>query len=157
MGNGTSSSEGYIEAYNSTSGMWGILCDQSFGIIDAHVVCKMLGFTTAIEALSNSAADDLYGNPPSSSNFVLDNLDCSGSEKSVFDCPTTGESTNNCKASGVRCSTGKLWLILKQFVTREHPNMISLQKKCTKKEILWYVQIYYWGDKGNMIDQKTRI
>ena len=108
IGNGTSSSEGYIEAYNSTSGIWGILCDQSFGIIDAHVVCKMLGFTTAIEALSNSAADDLYGNPPSSSNFVLDNLDCSGSEKSIFDCPKTGESTENCKASGVRCSTSKL-------------------------------------------------
>ena len=106
MGNGTSSSEGYIEAYNSTSGMWGILCDQSFGIIDAHVVCKMLGFTTAVEALSNSAADDLYGNPPSSSNFVLDNLDCSGTEKSIFDCPKTGESTESCKASGARCSTG---------------------------------------------------
>ena len=108
IGNGTSSSEGYIEAYNSTSGIWGILCDQSFGIIDAHVVCKMLGFTTAVEALSNWEADDLYGNPPSSSNFVLDNLDCSGSEKSVFDCPTTGESTNNCRASGVRCATSKL-------------------------------------------------
>ena len=110
IGNGISSSEGYIEAYNSTSGIWGILCDQSFGIIDAHVVCKMLGFTTAIEALSNSAAEDLYGNPPSSSNFVLDNLDCSGSEKSVFACPLTGELSGTCEASqiaGVKCSESK--------------------------------------------------
>ena len=60
---------------------------------------------------SGSVGSDLYGTSPSGSNFVLDNLACSGSETSVFHCPTTGESNGNCEASqiaGTKCATSKL-------------------------------------------------
>ena len=58
---------------NESNGQWGLICDNSFGITDAHVVCKMLGYPTAILALANSANDELYGSVPSGSDFVLDN------------------------------------------------------------------------------------
>ena len=106
-GSGSSATEGYVEALNSTTGQWGGVCDNSFDIIDAHVICKMLGYPTAIKALADSAADDLYGTP-FDSNFVLNNLACKGSEASVFDCPLTGESIENCEAfeiAGVICAT----------------------------------------------------
>ena len=58
-GNGSSATEGYVEALGS-NGQWGGICDNSFDIFDAHVVCTMLGFPTAIKALSNGAAAVLY-------------------------------------------------------------------------------------------------
>ena len=110
-GNGSSATEGYVQAFNVSSGLWGNVCDNSFGIIDAHVVCKMLGFPTAIAALGNSAAADLYGIAPSGSNFTVYDLNCRGTESSVFHCPPTGESTEYCEASQiacVKCAKGKL-------------------------------------------------
>ena len=110
-GNGSSPTEGYVEAFDINNGQWGGICDNSFNILDAHVICKMLGFNTSIVALTNGAADELYGTAPSGSNFVLDNLDCTGFEKSVFDCPLTGELSDVCEAShiaGVKCAASTL-------------------------------------------------
>ena len=110
-GNGSSLTEGFVEALNTTTGRWGGVCHNSFDVIDAHVVCRMMGFTTAIVALANGAADDLYGTLPSNSSFVLDNLACSGLETSIFDCRQTGELSEICDVSqiaGVKCATSKL-------------------------------------------------
>ena len=110
-GIGSSETEGYVEALNTANGQWGGVCDNSFDILDAHVVCKMLGFNTSITAVANSGTNDLYGNAPSGSYFVLDNLDCSGSENSLFDCQLTGELSTPCEAPqivGVKCSASKL-------------------------------------------------
>ena len=109
-GNGSSATEGYVQAFNISSSLWGNICDNSFGIIDAHVICKMLGFPTAIAALGHSTADNLYG-IPSETDFVLSNLDCAGTETSVFRCPLTGEEDEDCLASeiaGVKCATSKI-------------------------------------------------
>ena len=108
-GNGSSPTEGFIEALG-TDNQWGGICDHGFDLFDAHVVCKMLGFPTAIESLVNGAATHLYGTASSGSNFTLNNLECTGAESSVFDCPLTGELTENCEASeiaGVKCVTSK--------------------------------------------------
>ena len=109
-GNGSSTTEGYVEAMGP-NGQWGSVCSNSFDIFDAHVVCRMLGFPTAMVALANGVAANLYDTAPSGSNFVLDNLHCTGSESSVFHCPITGELTDNCGASeiaGVKCATSKI-------------------------------------------------
>ena len=45
-GVGSSDIEGYVEAFNATSGQWGGICDNNFDFYEAHVVCKMLGFPT---------------------------------------------------------------------------------------------------------------
>ena len=109
-GTESTETEGYIEVLG-IDGQWGGVCDNGFDIHDAHVICKMLGYPTAIEALANGAADDLYGTAPSGSNFTLDNLDCSSSESSIFDCPLSSELAEVCDASkiaGVKCAKSKI-------------------------------------------------
>ena len=113
-GTESTESEGYIEVLG-IDGQWGGVCDNGFDIHDAHVICKMLGYPTAIEALANGAADDLYGTAPSGSNFTLDNLNCNGKETSIFHCSLTGELAKTCEASqiaGVKCTKSKICPIL---------------------------------------------
>ena len=117
-GTGSSKSKGYVEALG-TNGQWGGVCDDhSFGLNDAHVVCKMLGFPSAKAALDNGDAWRVYGIAPSGSNFVLSQLGCYGSETSIFDCKHPGEwvpgyweGYSSCSAeeiAGVECAIGKL-------------------------------------------------
>ena len=43
--------------------------------------------------------------------FVFKNLDCTGGEASIFDCPLSGEWNEDCDASkkaGVQCASSKL-------------------------------------------------
>ena len=129
-GIGSTESEGYVEALG-TDGQWAGICDNSFDIFDAHVICKMLGFSTAIEALTNSTADDLYGTAPSGSNFTLNNLDCSGSESSVFDCPLTGEVSENCEATkiaGVRCACVSYFILKLKLLNKSEIKKNDLVK-----------------------------
>ena len=103
-----------MEAFDVINGQWGGVCDNSFDLFDAHVICSMLGFPTAMTALANSDAYELYGTAPSGSNFTLDNLACTGSELSVFHCKLTGELTDKCEAwqiAGVKCATSKMCLV----------------------------------------------
>ena len=109
-GNGSSVNEGYVEGLGF-NGQWGGICDDNFDINDANVICRMLGFPSAIAALAFSSADALYGTAESGDNFVLDDLECTGNETSVFDCLHNGEWNENCVATdiaGVQCATSKL-------------------------------------------------
>ena len=102
-GTGSSASEGYVEALG-TNGQWGGVCDDNFDINAAHVICRMLGYPSAIAALD--AYSHKYGDNPSGSSYVLDNLNCDGSELSVFDCSHPGEWQEDCGAdeiASVRC------------------------------------------------------
>ena len=108
-GTGSSESRGYVEALG-TYGQWGGVCDDSFHIEDAHVVCKMLGFPSAKKALASGTADNVYGTAPSGNDFVLDDLDCKGNEASVFDCQHNGVWNEDCGATdiaGVQCATSE--------------------------------------------------
>ena len=91
-----------------TNGQWGGICSHGFDIHDANVVCRMLGFPFA-----TGIANDVYGTAPSGNNFILEELDCTGNETSVFDClPHNGEwMYTYCFAgeiAGVQCATSKL-------------------------------------------------
>ena len=41
----TAEGEGYIEISNNGGLSWGGVCDDYYGIVDAHVFCRMAGFT----------------------------------------------------------------------------------------------------------------
>ncbi len=46
---GTSDLEGRVEVCNN--GEWGTVCDDSWGVEDATVVCRQLGYASASESL----------------------------------------------------------------------------------------------------------
>ena len=97
---GALSSEGRVEIFYQ--GQWGTVCDDLWGLPDARVVCRQLGFPDAQRAVS--ATDHFStGDGP----IFLDDVECSGSESQLSDCSHRGWNVNNCGHSedaGVICS-----------------------------------------------------
>ena len=78
---------------------WGTVCDDWFEDADAEVACRMLGFTGG-EAVGMAHFGEGTGD------IVLDNLECTGSEGSLWDCERNEWGEHNCGHSedaGVRC------------------------------------------------------
>ena len=76
------------------------MCDDSWDITDATVVCRQLGYHRA--AAANQRA--YFGR--GSGDILLDDLECTGSEGSLFQCPHNGIYSHNCAHSedaGVTC------------------------------------------------------
>ena len=72
-------------------GSWGTICDDRFDINDAIVVCKQIGFTTAIS---------FYTSPfEGSGNIWLDEVRCSGSEPFINACSHAGWGIHDCSHS----------------------------------------------------------
>lgn len=91
-----SSSRGRVEVFHEN--VWGTVCDDSFDTVDASVVCKMLGFQRATQVFTAGAG---------TGRIWLDEMRCTGNERSIFDCPHAGMGVNNCNHSedvGVSCA-----------------------------------------------------
>ena len=90
---------GLVEIYNSKKSRYEYICDEGWDINDAHVVCRMLGFPGAIDATVRSE----YGEPHLV-DISMSNVECNGTEDSIFDCPH--QSYSNCsrsRSAGVQC------------------------------------------------------
>ena len=61
---------------------WRGVCDDDFDMNEANVICKMLGYRSAKSITTGSG----YGKYDESSTFALDNINCSGNEKTLQDC-----------------------------------------------------------------------
>ncbi|XP_053274173.1 deleted in malignant brain tumors 1 protein [Pleuronectes platessa] len=79
---------GRVEIYHA--GQWGTVCDDSWDLNDANVVCRQLGCGRARSALQNAA----FG--PGSGPIWLDDVICSGREPSITDCRHQGFGVHNC-------------------------------------------------------------
>ncbi|EDO39966.1 predicted protein, partial [Nematostella vectensis] len=96
---GSSMKEGRVEVLHN--GAWGTVCDDSWDMNDARVVCGMLGYHQALNAY-------LGGHFPQGSGQIwLDEVACTGSESDIAQCPHIGWGTHNCghdEDAGARCS-----------------------------------------------------
>ncbi len=79
---GGSQNEGKVEVYYN--GTWGTLCDFVWGLNEAGVVCRQLGFRGAGVAEQSRSYDQ------GSVAISFDDLSCSGVESSLFSCSHTG-------------------------------------------------------------------
>ena len=100
LSGGRSDAEGRVEIlYN---GEWGTICDDFWDLDNARVVCRQLGFRTALRAPIATKAMFGQGKGP----IWLDNVHCTGTEKSIDDCSHSGWGEHNCLHSedaGVVC------------------------------------------------------
>ena len=94
LAGGNASHEGRVEV--KVFGHWGAVCDDLFGLNDANVVCRQLGFELgAKQALTQSA----FG---SASPILMDAVPCRGDETSLADCAFAGWGVSNCSPDEVR-------------------------------------------------------
>ncbi|XP_071842198.1 uncharacterized protein [Apostichopus japonicus] len=97
---GGNSSAGRVEIY--LDGMWGTVCDDYWGIEDANVVCRQLGFAGA----SVAYGDAFFG--PGNEPTHLDDVACRGNESSLLDCnKALYENCNHYEDAGVACITSE--------------------------------------------------
>ena len=79
-------------------GQVGTVCDHSWDDVDASVVCRQMGCT-------GGAAVQAFGG--GSGPIWMDEVDCSGSEATLVDCPSSGWGIHDCSHSddaGVCCT-----------------------------------------------------
>lgn len=79
---GLSSNEGLVQVL--LAGYWGTVCDYKWGLLDAIVVCRQLGYLTALAAPTRAA----YGQ---GTGFTwMSGLSCTGYEDSITQCTSSG-------------------------------------------------------------------
>ncbi|CAH3183878.1 unnamed protein product [Porites evermanni] len=94
-----SHAQGRVEVFYN--GIWGTVCDDSWDLNDAKVVCRQLGFGRAIKAYISAA----FG--PGDGKIWMDDARCTGSERSLTECSHNGWGVEDCdhgEDAGVLCS-----------------------------------------------------
>ncbi|XP_010189718.1 PREDICTED: macrophage receptor MARCO [Mesitornis unicolor] len=86
---------GRVEVFHN--GYWGTICDDGWDTKDAAVVCRMLGYSRAVSAFTAAGG---------TGQIWLDEVDCRGSEGSIFTCSKANWGVHNCfhsEDAGVEC------------------------------------------------------
>lgn len=119
---GATSNVGRVEVL--VNGEWGTVCDDLWGDEDSAVVCRQLGFP---------GAEGTVATIEGSGQIFLDNVQCTGSEESIQDCPKNNIGNHNCghhEDVAIECipldsehvtTPGKiLWPIMNFLATVDH-------------------------------------
>ena len=95
---GDTYNEGRLKVYYS--GKWGTICDDSWDIRDARVVCRELGFQDAEDFLPKAYFGKGTGQ------IWMIQVDCVGNESSLLSCRRNTSKNHSCghdQDVGVRC------------------------------------------------------
>ncbi|KAJ7324432.1 hypothetical protein JRQ81_017452 [Phrynocephalus forsythii] len=99
LAGGNNPNEGRVEVYHN--GGWGCVCDDGWTGSTAQVACRQLGFSGPARLASK-------GEFASGQGFILlDDVACTGTELSLFDCPHGNWGQHDCSHEedvGVHCS-----------------------------------------------------
>ncbi|XP_071095020.1 uncharacterized protein [Haliotis cracherodii] len=103
---GSTANQGRVEVY--AFGSWGTVCDTTWDVKDAAVICSMLGYSdfTSGGSIQRQAAFGEGTGP-----IWLNNLTCLGSEATITQCPLGGWRADDCghnHDAGVTCSSAQL-------------------------------------------------
>ena len=102
--------QGFVQIYNDKLNQYEYICDEGWDLNDAHVLCRMLGFPGALDATVRSQ----YG-VPYVTDASLSNVQCNGTENSIYDCPSDpNPSCDRTRSAGVRC-LGKFYVSVNDF------------------------------------------
>lgn len=122
---------GRVEIYHE--GSWGTICDDSWELGDAHVVCRQLGCGVAINATGSAYFRE--GTGP----IWLDEINCDGKEAHIWQCHSHGWGQHNCRHkedAGVICS---------EFMS------LRLAGESSKGPCAGHLEVFYsgvWGSVG---------
>ncbi|XP_009889380.1 PREDICTED: HHIP-like protein 1 [Charadrius vociferus] len=97
---GRGRSRGRVEVY--INGEWGTVCDDGWSSPAAAVVCRQLGFPYVVRASKKAEFGE-----GTSLRILLDDVQCSGQEKTLLECDHADIGTHNCsheEDAGVVCS-----------------------------------------------------
>ncbi|KAL5509568.1 hypothetical protein EMCRGX_G004959 [Ephydatia muelleri] len=139
--NGFNLTEGRVEVYRS--GQWGTVCDDYWSYANALVVCRQLGFPTALEAVRRV---HYAGFGQGTGQIWLDNVRCRGNETSLQQCSYNPFGVHDCshyEDAGVRCAPV-------EFVGQAYPVRLS-------NGSYGWVEIYINGIWGTVCDNSWGI
>ena len=110
---GSKHGSGRVEVYHEDE--WGTICTDFWDMDDTAVVCRQLGYSSAIGFSFTKSSKQ---NMP----IWLDNVHCDGVEDKLVDCAHNGWGSHNCKADhsedvSVECQVGGKG---KNFVHHSH-------------------------------------
>ncbi|XP_078391178.1 scavenger receptor cysteine-rich domain-containing protein DMBT1-like [Cetorhinus maximus] len=132
LSDGGSPCAGRVEVFYA--GIWGSVCDDSWDVANAHVACKQLGCGNALEM----TLPDSCG--PGSGPVWLDEINCSGNESFLWDCPSAPWSKHDCShKEDVR------------IVCSEHKELrlVNGKHRCEGR-----VEVFYNGTWGTVCSEK---
>ncbi|MBN3309964.1 C163A protein, partial [Amia calva] len=86
-------------------GGWGTVCDDSWDLQDARVVCRELGCGSALSALQGAHWGEGNGT------LWLDEVSCRGTERALLECRSSPPGSHDCthKEDAAVLCTGTLW------------------------------------------------